>query len=173
VRFLLHRADPLLRELSQKEWQEPDILWLTGTHTAEHVRYFNQESHEELLWWIQVPSLVAASPAQQRSAAQESFRAVTAGADAAKDAGFRLDTLLATAAAPPAGQGAPTRKRKPATTGAAKASTRKETKSSSRKESTSSSKTDGTGQSVPEKAASVKKPKKQAMKKSTSSKRKP
>ena len=76
VRFLLHRADPLSRELTRTEWDDTDVQWLTGTHTAEKVRYFNQESHEELLWWIQVPALVSAPPAQQRTAARESLAAV-------------------------------------------------------------------------------------------------
>ena len=60
------------------------------------MRYFNQESHEELLWWIQVPALVEAPPAQQRTAARESLAAVNAASEAAKDAGFRLDVVLKT-----------------------------------------------------------------------------
>lgn len=95
VRFLLHRANPLSLELSHKEWQESDIRWLTGTHDAEGVRYFNQESYEELLWWIQIPALTAASPQEQRAAAQRSSGAVRGAEQAAKDAGYRLDTLLA------------------------------------------------------------------------------
>jgi hypothetical protein len=59
------------------------------------VRYFNRESHEELLWWIQVPALVRATPAEQRATAQQCFAAVGRGSQAAKDAGYRLDVLLA------------------------------------------------------------------------------
>jgi hypothetical protein len=95
VRFLLHRATPLSPELSHREWQDGDVRWLTGTHTSQGVRYFNQESYEELLWWIQVPALVAASPAEQRAAAQRSATAVSRATQAAKDAGYRLDILLA------------------------------------------------------------------------------
>jgi hypothetical protein len=95
VRFLLHRATPLSPELSHREWQDGDVRWLTGTHTSQGVRYFNQESYEELLWWIQVPALVAASPAEQRAAAQRSATAVGRATQAAKDAGYRLDILLA------------------------------------------------------------------------------
>ncbi len=94
VRFLLHRADPFSRELTRTEWEDTDVQWLTGTHTAEKVRYFNQESLEELLWWIQVPALVSAPPAQQRTAARESLAAVNEASEAAKAAGFRLDVLL-------------------------------------------------------------------------------
>jgi glycosidase len=94
VRFLLYRDNPLLLELSHREWQDGDVQWLTGTHTSDGVRYFNKESHEELLWWIQVPGLVAATPAEQRTAAQRSAAAVSRATQAAKDAGYRLDVLL-------------------------------------------------------------------------------
>jgi pyruvate/2-oxoglutarate dehydrogenase complex dihydrolipoamide acyltransferase (E2) component len=94
VRFLLHRADPLSRELSPREWQEGDVQWLTGTHESEGVRYFNQESHEEFLWWIQIPALVRATPPQQRVAARESAAAVHLARQAARDAGYRVDALL-------------------------------------------------------------------------------
>jgi hypothetical protein len=94
VRFLLHRADPLLPWLSQEEWQNGDVQWLTGTHESEGVRYFNQESHEELLWWIQAPALVAAASSEQRVTAQRCAGAVSQGAQTAKHAGYRLDALL-------------------------------------------------------------------------------
>jgi len=94
VRFLLHRARPLALELSQKEWQDGDVQWLTGTHESDGVRYFNQESHEELLWWIQVPALVAATPPEQRVAARETAAAVHLASQAAKNAGYRLDFML-------------------------------------------------------------------------------
>jgi len=165
VRFLLHRRDPLSRELSPKEWQEPDIQWLTGTHTAEHVRYFNQESHEELLWWIQVPSLVAASPAQQRTAAQQSFAAINAATQAAQDAGFRLDRLLPTGTTDLPRRNAPATKRKPAKAGGAEGSTKTEAKSAG---TPNGARKNDTAEKTP-----TKKAKKQPAKKSTSSKRKP
>jgi hypothetical protein len=95
VRFLLHRAGPLSLQLSPREWQDSDVLWLTGTHDSDGVRYFNQESYEEMMWWIQVPALVAATPSEQRAAAQQSSAAVNRAKGAAKDAGYQLDVLLA------------------------------------------------------------------------------
>jgi hypothetical protein len=95
VRFLLHRANPLSLRLSPREWEDDDVRWLTGTHDSNGVHYFNQESHEELLWWIQMPSLVAATPSEQRAAAQQSSAAVNHARQVAKDAGYRLDVLLA------------------------------------------------------------------------------
>ena len=70
------------------------MQWLTGTHESDGVRYFNQESHEELLWWIQVPALAAATPPEQRVAARETAAAVRLASQAAKDAGYRLDFML-------------------------------------------------------------------------------
>jgi glycosidase len=94
VRFLLHRGSPFSLELSQTEWQDSDVQWLTGTHESDRVRYFNKESHEELLWWIQIPALVAATPAEQRVVARETAAAVHLASQAAKDAGYRLDFML-------------------------------------------------------------------------------
>lgn len=94
VRFLLHREKPLAADLHKDEWQDGDVLWLTGTHRAEGVRYFNQESHEELLWWIQMPGLIAAGPREQREAARRSDEAIARATDAARAAGYRLERLL-------------------------------------------------------------------------------
>jgi hypothetical protein len=95
VRFLLHRQDPEALELSAEEWQDPDVLWLTGTNTSEGVRYINQESHEEMLWWIQIPALTAAPPREQREVARAGAAAVQSAIQAAKAAGYRLDDMLA------------------------------------------------------------------------------
>jgi hypothetical protein len=46
------------------------------------------------LWWIQVPALVRATPAEQRVIVQQCFAAVSRASQAAKDAGYRLDVLL-------------------------------------------------------------------------------
>jgi hypothetical protein len=163
VRFLLHRADPLSRELTRKEWENADVQWLTGTHTAEKVRYFNQESHQELLWWIQVPALVAATPAQQRTAARESLTAVKQASQAAKDAGFRVDVLLKTGTAVGSDRLNTAVSGKSPKPNAIQASGK--TKSASVR--------DGAGKSVTNEKATTKKPKKRTSKKSTSSKRKP
>jgi hypothetical protein len=95
VRFLLHRERPDALELSAAEWQDPDVLWLTGTNASDGVRYINQESHEELLWWIQIPALAAAPPREQREVARASAAAIERATQAAKAAGYRLDDMLA------------------------------------------------------------------------------
>jgi hypothetical protein len=167
VRFLLHRAAPLSLQLSPREWQDSDVLWLTGTHDSDGVRYFNQESHEEMLWWIQVPALVAATPSEQRAAAQQSSAAVNRATQAAKDAGYRLDVLLA----------AESRSGRPSTRPDAGASSRKvsktaATKASSKAKAKATVPEDGaSGATVQKKnpAATMKK----NTKKSSPSKRKP
>ncbi len=94
VRILLARKKPLALDLTAAEWGDPDVQWLTGTHTARAVRYFNQESQEELLWWLQLPALVAVGPRGQKEAAQQSAAAVENAVKAAKAAGYRLDLML-------------------------------------------------------------------------------
>jgi len=163
VRFLLHRADPLSRELTGKEWENADVQWLIGTHTAEKVRYFNQESHEELLWWIQVPALVAAPPAQQRAAARESISAVKQGSQAAQDAGFRLDILLKT------GTAVGSDRLNTAVSG--KSSKPNPVKASTKAKSATTR--DGAGKTDTDEKATMEKPKKRTPKKSVSRKRKP
>jgi glycosidase len=94
VRFLLSRSKPLALDLLPREWEAPDVQWLTGTHTVRAVRYFNQESYQEMLWWLQLPALVAAGPRGQKDAAQQSAAAVERASAAALAAGFRLDLML-------------------------------------------------------------------------------
>jgi hypothetical protein len=158
VRFLLHRANPLSLHLSHREWHDDDVRWLTGTHDSNGVHYVNQESHEELLWWIQVPALVAATPSEQRAAAQQGSAAVSRDGRAAKDAGYRLDALLAA----PSRLGMTVAAQKALKTGTAS--------SSSKAKARPASLQDGTGKGArSEKSAKAKK----GRKKSSPSKRTP
>jgi hypothetical protein len=179
VRFLLHRADPLSLQLSRGEWQDSDVQWLTGTHESEGVRYFNQESHEELLWWIQVPALVAAAPSEQRMIARESAVAVTRARQAAKDAGYRLDVMLGAQSRPGrVGERVDTANSSDAAAAAAGKASKKGAARPSRFSSQgkakakSSSPQDGAGATASAEKVSIAKAKK-TTKKSSPSKRKP
>jgi hypothetical protein len=122
------------------------------------VHYFNQESHEELLWWIQVPALVAATPSEQRTAAQQASAAVNRAVQAAKAAGYRLDRLLATESRPGA------------TVAAKRASQTRTAKPQSKEKARPTGSKDGAGTAPrPEKTTKAKK----ATKKSKPGKRKP
>jgi hypothetical protein len=164
VRFLLHRAAPLSLQLSPREWQDSDVLWLTGTHGSDGVRYFNQESHEEMLWWIQAPALVAATPSEQRAAAQQSSAAVNHARQAAKDAGYRLDVLLAAESRSGEPRKMPDPVRKAAKAGAGTASSKAKAKSTASR--------DGAGGATLQKKNPAAKTKK-TTKTSNPSKRKP
>jgi hypothetical protein len=82
-------------------WDDPDIAWLTGLHEADGHRYFNQEAHEQMLWWRSLPRLVelaerdsAGRAAATRSAMQTLESENGAAVKAAKAAGYKLDELL-------------------------------------------------------------------------------
>jgi hypothetical protein len=44
--------------LAPELWLDPDVRWLTGVHDSEGHDYLVRESYEELLWWMQMPSLL-------------------------------------------------------------------------------------------------------------------
>ncbi len=79
-------------------WSDPDVAWLTGLHEAEGIRYFHKEAHEQMVWWLGLPRLVAlaekAQSAATRTALDELEEENDAAAKAAKAAGYRLDALL-------------------------------------------------------------------------------
>jgi glycosidase len=93
--LLIHAGDADL--LSQPLWAEPDVRWLCGVNTTEGSTWFNKESFEELLAWLQLPALLAAGadPGAAQLAAIEAE--VETACQEAEAAGYSLDTLLAVA----------------------------------------------------------------------------
>ena len=77
-------------------WADPDVRWLTGVHEALNETYMNKEQFEELLCWLQLPSLlkIAEADTQEAASLQEVERAVSQACRDAKDAGYRLETYL-------------------------------------------------------------------------------
>jgi hypothetical protein len=82
-------------------WDDPDVAWLTGLHEAGGDRYFNKEAHEQMLWWLALPDLVAlvendpAGKSPATCAALSDLAALNAKAvTAAAAAGYKLDSLL-------------------------------------------------------------------------------
>jgi hypothetical protein len=39
-------------------WSDADVRWLTGLHETAEGWFFNQESHEQMVWWSALPELV-------------------------------------------------------------------------------------------------------------------
>jgi hypothetical protein len=82
-------------------WDDADTVWLTGLHTAQGHRYFNKESHEQLLWWSALPQLIAAAakdPSAKSSATRITLRAlegeIQEATTAAAQSGYRLNAML-------------------------------------------------------------------------------
>ena len=90
------RAKPAEHVLPPALWQDPDVRWLAGVHEAQGRSYFSKESYEELLWWLQLPTLhkLAAEAAPDRGAIAEISGTVREAMTAAASAGYRLDALL-------------------------------------------------------------------------------
>jgi hypothetical protein len=91
--------------LSPELWLDADVRWLTGVHEEEGRVYMVREPYEELVWWLLMPSLLrlAGDTAPSRAAAEEMSKTVGEALATAEAAGYRIDTLLGTAAGAEAG----------------------------------------------------------------------
>jgi glycosidase len=89
------------RELPPALWSDPDVRWLTGAHESEGHTYFIQERYEELLWWLQLPSLMrlAGKSSPTASDAADLNAEVDASLKSAKVAGYRVDVLTGSSVA--------------------------------------------------------------------------
>jgi hypothetical protein len=86
-------------------WLDPDVRWLTGVHAAEGHDYLVREDYEELLWWLQLPSLLclAGEAAPSPAAIEQMSGNVEEALASAESAGYRVDRLIGPAAAEAAG----------------------------------------------------------------------
>jgi hypothetical protein len=77
-------------------WLDPDVRWLTGVHEADGHAYLVRESYEELLWWLQMPSLlrVASELVPNRAEIDAMGRSVEEALAAAEAVGYRVDLLI-------------------------------------------------------------------------------
>jgi glycosidase len=87
-------------------WLDPDARWLTGVHQAQGHSYLIREPYEEMLWWLQLPSLLrlAGKPIDNRKAVGEMSKTVEEALAKAEAAGYRIDALPGPSAGPDAGQ---------------------------------------------------------------------
>ena len=88
------RATPLPPAL----WSDPDVRWLTGAHEADDFTYLVREPYEELLWWLQIPSLLhlAGEPAPSKAETERMSKSVEEALAAAAAANYRVDLLIGT-----------------------------------------------------------------------------
>jgi hypothetical protein len=94
VRILLAYPTPQSVD-TELFWADADVRWLAGLNQSEGVTYLNKEAYEELLWWLELPSLlaVALDPSESLVSAIETHIA-THTAAAAK-AGYDLSKIHA------------------------------------------------------------------------------
>jgi hypothetical protein len=88
VRLLLRAEVAAKGALALREaalWQEADVRWLTGLHTAQGTEFFAQEGFEALLCWLQLPALLAGG---------DGATGLGAAAQDAKLAGYELREFL-------------------------------------------------------------------------------
>jgi hypothetical protein len=89
IRVLL--ANPSVTTAAQladsRLWDDPDFRWLTNLTESGGVTYVNKECFEEMVWWLQLPRLLAGDEAAEI----ESF--VNEAGAAAKAAGYDLAKL--------------------------------------------------------------------------------
>jgi glycosidase len=84
-------------------WRDPDVRWLTGVHAADDgTEYLVREAYEELLWWLQAPTLLRLGPdakANRETAAQIGM-IIEDALLTAEAAGYRIDALMPAVAIP-------------------------------------------------------------------------
>ncbi|HEY1579982.1 MAG TPA: alpha-amylase family glycosyl hydrolase [Terracidiphilus sp.] len=90
------QAKSLVGGLPRGIWSDPDVRWLTGVHEAGQYTYIVRESYEELLWWLQMPTLlrVAGQHAPNRSDVQSMANSLDQALSDAEAAGYELKTML-------------------------------------------------------------------------------
>jgi hypothetical protein len=76
-------------------WLDPDVRWLTGVHEAEGHDYLVRELYEELLWWLQLPSLLrlAGEAVPSRAVIEQMGGSIDEALASAESAGYRVDLL--------------------------------------------------------------------------------
>jgi hypothetical protein len=98
VRLLLSHADLSSNSLIHSEafWADPDVRWLTGINEVSGTTYFNKELFDEMLSWVQLPTLlnVARQDGVMQFSINEIERSVSRVCSAAEKAGYKLDRYL-------------------------------------------------------------------------------
>jgi hypothetical protein len=101
VRILLAHPTPAAGETealaTDRFWNDPDVGWLAGLNQSQGITYLNKEAFEELLWWLQLPHLLAAAaqadPSNQAALLRKIETHLTTQTAAAAAAGYELDKL--------------------------------------------------------------------------------
>jgi hypothetical protein len=88
-------------------WSDPDVRWLAGVNESEGKTYFNKESFQQLMLWMQLPELVVsaeetADAAMDATVFDSGLQKLFRRAD---EAGYNLEDFLAGSSKPVAAVG--------------------------------------------------------------------
>jgi hypothetical protein len=83
-------------------FRDPDARWLAGVNHASGTTYFNKEQFEELLTWLQLPTLIqiVQKGAGQAASLAKVEAGVASALAAASTAGYNLEAYLASSEPP-------------------------------------------------------------------------
>jgi hypothetical protein len=105
VKTVKTAADDVFAGFPRAFWDDGDARWLLKVHDAAGEWYFNKELHQQILWWVQLPDLLAVpAEALPAAAAQKTRQPVTGltpsikniaqrvqdACNEAEEAGFRI-----------------------------------------------------------------------------------
>jgi hypothetical protein len=92
-------ADDVFAGLPRGIWDDANARWLLSVNEAGGEWYFNKELHEQMLWWMQLPELLAnKAPAKStKSASKSTLKSITAieqaveeACEQAEESGYRI-----------------------------------------------------------------------------------
>jgi len=98
IRVLLWQGDaPRLRTIYSREfWNDGDVRWLAGVNESSGVTYVNKEMFEDLVDWLQLPTLLQS--ARREKVDMEEVERIRRQAqwarEAASKSGYKLDLFL-------------------------------------------------------------------------------
>jgi hypothetical protein len=104
-------AEDVFAGLPRGIWDDANARWLLAVNEADGEWYFNKELHEQMLWWMQLPDLLATkapAPAKNaKSAPKSALKSIAAieqgveeGCEQAEESGYRIGKKKEAAAKP-------------------------------------------------------------------------
>ncbi len=92
-------------------WQEGDLRWLAGINRSGGIEYMNKEQLEEVVSWLQLPSLVSIADVEAVPSLAVVEQTVARARTTAEQAGYAVDRFLQlwNGVTPPSSEGTSTR----------------------------------------------------------------
>ena len=76
-----------IRPEAEHFWSDPDVRWLAGVNQSEGNTWFNKEAFEQLVLWLQLPTLLKPTTIDPNAAITTTFKA-------AEVAGYNVEKFL-------------------------------------------------------------------------------